>query len=351
MIFKKDDVIFLLGAGASFDAGIPISSMMIEDVEKLVTTEAPWKKYKDLYNLVKSAIIYADGVQGKFGKNVVFNIERLFNVLIELEKKEEHPLYPFIGQWNIKFSEIVNNNYKIISDFQELILNKLKEWVSLDKNENADYYKSLKFFRLEYTFPLRIFTLNYDLCVEKSLTDINIERGFNEDGIWDYRKYTDVPEGEDRNDIYLYKLHGSIDWERNTETGEVSFKDEISRIRTPDLIFGDIYKLQYVDPYLFQFYELRRHSLQAKLIIIIGYSFADEHINEILSQSLKQDITRKILIISPDAIKETVKKILNPINQNQIDLRNISAKDFFENKIKLINFDKLFSEETEEDLW
>lgn len=353
MIFKKDEIIFLLGAGASFEAGIPIAPKMIEEVEELIQIDTDWQKFKELYFLVKSAIIYADGIQGKFAEKGNFNIERLFNVLIELEKKEEHPLYPFIGQWNIKFSEIVSNNFQIIAEFQKLILDKLKEWVSLEKDENANYYKALKSFKIEYNYPLRIFSLNYDLCVETSLEGegIEIERGFDKNlRTWDYKRYDEIPEDTEP-DIFLYKLHGSIDWERNTDTGEVKFKN-INKINTPDLIFGNIYKLQYVDPYLFQFYELRKYSLQSKLIVVIGYSYSDAHINGILSQALRQDKERRILSISPQKdIKDDLLRILNQKPKKKIEIREMGAKEFFNNSLKLETLESIFPDKTTDEIW
>ena len=59
--FKKDEVVVLLGAGASVDAGIPHSAAMVNQIEKALTAE--WKEFRDLYNYVRSAIFYADGIQ------------------------------------------------------------------------------------------------------------------------------------------------------------------------------------------------------------------------------------------------------------------------------------------------
>jgi hypothetical protein len=69
--------------------------------------------------------------------------------------------------------------------------------------------------------------------------------------------------------LYLYKLHGSIDWRREPETGKLTYSDSSSTIKIEEssLIFGTAYKLQYVDPFLFLVYQLRRWSLEARLIL------------------------------------------------------------------------------------
>lgn len=353
MAYKRDEIIFLLGAGVSAEAKIPMSSEMINKVEELLKTE--WKQYEKLYYLVKSAIQYADGIQGRYDDN--FNIERLFNVINELVKKEEHPLYPFIGSWNIRFNEIIVDNdrneekgYKKIEEFQKKILTELKEWIKLKDKRKANYFKTLEKFRKEYE-PFRIFTLNYDLCIEEvfqSEQSFRIERGFNNDRKWDYKKFSEYDESETP-DIFLYKLHGSIDWERDEKTKEVSYIDGIAK--SPELIFGTAYKLQYVDPFLFLFSEFRHYSLRAKLIIIIGYGFGDEHINGIVAQALKQDDTRKILLISKSKDEKTVAKKLNLENTNQIIIEKFNAKEYLEKKLAVNELYKYFPEKEDDEFW
>jgi hypothetical protein len=350
MSFRRDDIIFLFGAGVSREADIPMSSKMIDNVEELIQANNDWYQYKDLYNLIKSAIRYADGIQGKESINR-FDIERLYNVLNELIKKEEHPLYPFIGSWNIRFNEIIKDDFEKIKTFQRLILDELKKWVDIRFIDKANYFRSLKDFRIQYNNPLRIFTLNYDLCIEKTLnSEVKIERGFNDEHKWDYKLITDYHQ-DNTPDVFLYKLHGSIDWERDEETGEVSYLDGLPK--EPDLIFGSEYKLQYIDPYLFQFSEFRHYTLKSKLIIIVGYGFGDEHINGILTQSLKQSSDRKLLFVSPDASEEInkIRKALNLSDDSQIETLNVGAKEFFENKLKIEEFEKYFPDLKEEDIW
>ena len=45
---------------------------------------------------------------------------------------------------------------------------------------------------IRYSLPLKIFTLNYDLCIEEALDDITIERGFNDERLWDYKKFKKI---------------------------------------------------------------------------------------------------------------------------------------------------------------
>ncbi|MBS3908441.1 MAG: SIR2 family protein [Actinobacteria bacterium] len=296
-MFREDELLILIGAGCSCDAGIPASKQMIGNLEGLIDNNHEWQEFFKIYNYVKSAVLYADGIAGKFSNN--FDIERLVNVLGELEKKENSIIYPFIGSWNPRLLEIAGHDLEIVNRFKRKILEQLKRWISLGNYGTADYYKRFFDLQADYNYSLRVFSLNYDLCFEKTAPqEGSLERGFDSSRVWDWRRFE--PRDEYQPGIYLYKLHGSIDWERDFEQGDVlRWVENIPE--TPDLIFGTDYKMQYIDPFLFFAYELRKYSLESKVILTLGYSFRDEHINGILKQALRNNITRKVIIVSPDA--------------------------------------------------
>lgn len=337
MVIKQDEIIIILGAGASADAGIPVTSKMVKDVEEFIgnNEDKDWSQFKNLYYLVKSSVEFSYGIQGKY---VNFNIETLLNILYELEKKEMHPLYPFIGSWSVRFNEIIKDNFNLIIDFKNKIIQQLKTWIQPDNLKLSEYYKKLSEFQKQIQFPLKIFTLNYDLLIEKNLSEITIERGFDDNKKWNYKLFSERPEEPE---IYLYKLHGSLDWERDKITQIVKCVDNIPNI--PDLIFGTQYKMQYIDPYLFLFSEFRHYALKAKLIICIGYSFSDEHINAILSQALKNKTETKIYAVNIDDKNKQMEniKLMLCCQESQIISISKKAEEFFENDLKLETFNNL----------
>ncbi len=298
--FKKDEVLVLLGAGASVEAGIPNSAMMVKEIERALGQD--WAEFKDLYNFVRSAIFYADGIQGTFGTEVSYNIERLVVSLDELSRREDHPIYPFIGAWNPRLTQVAGQEFRLVDQFKTKILEKLRhDWIEINNYERAAYFSGLVKFQKELNFPLHVFTLNYDLCVERAYqTHYNEfpERGFGKDRYWSHGLLDESAPEESR--IYLYKLHGSIDWFRDASNKRLTFSDSTSKIRVDEgeLIFGTTYKLQYIDPFLFLVYQLRRRSLEARLIIVVGYGFGDEHINGILNQALRGDMGKKLLAVT-----------------------------------------------------
>ena len=225
--FKSDEIIILLGAGASVEAGIPASQGMIEKIEDLVgSKDSTWNQHKELYHYLKSSIYFADGIKGKFD-GASYNVETLVNTLYELRRWEDHPLYPFVGAWNPKLLAVAGSDLRKINEFRRSIMFKLRDdWVQLVYEQKASYYEGLAAFQKAYQHPLRVFTLNYDLCVEKGCSVASVERGFNEKHQWDWRRFSSAEGEHDQKDIYLYKMHGSVDWTRD-EHGFLIYFDGI----------------------------------------------------------------------------------------------------------------------------
>lgn len=352
---KENSILILLGAGASAEAGIPVAREMIDILEKSLKCNLEWKDYRDLYNFVKSAIYFADGIDGRFNKDVNYNIERLVNTLSELDKKIAHPLYPFIGSWSIKLTEFGSDAFDKIKNLLQMILKELQhDWVLLSNYSKSNYYQGLFALAKDFQYPLRVFSLNYDLCIEKNKAhDELLEIGFGDGRIWDWRNFDP---GEEVPNIYLYKLHGSIDWFRD-ENGFITYSDEASKIKPDQLeiIFGTDYKLQYIDPFLFYAYQFRQWTLQAKLIIAVGYGFGDEHINGILGQALTKTSSsdRKLLSVGPyeqdeEAEKNRIAKKLKIDKADHIEIKKMKASKFMgeilEGKITVDKLNEYFPE-------
>lgn len=306
MSSRSTDIVFLLGAGASVEAGIPMSAEMIDKIEGLLKGHVDWKRFNALYNHVKSAIHYSAGLKGQFGKLVPFNIETVVNALYELERNEEHPLYPFIASWNSRFVALAENDFANVKAFRRLILKELKRWMCPEDNSPGEYYRGFIALQRALTYPLHVFSLNYDLCLERLSSDsFHVETGFAGHGpnhLWDWERFeqalTDSGPGP-LPQLFLYKLHGSINWKRD-EGKNLFAVEQIENVDSDsmDVIFGRDFKLEAADPYLFYAYQFRRFTLQAKLIVAIGYGFADSHINKILTQALRSNSARKMVVVA-----------------------------------------------------
>jgi hypothetical protein len=297
---KSTDIILLLGAGASVDAGVPSSPMMIDDIERLLKTPE-WKRFEKLYHQIKSAIHYKEGIKGRFNTDVSYNIETLVNTLTELERNEDHPIYPFIATWNSRLLAYAGHDFEHLHDFRLEILKTLKNWVQLENRKNAEYYCGLKQFQRVLQFPLKVFSLNYDLCVEELDGDsFRVETGFADVGgsPWEWKRFDETNPEAEPPEVYLYKMHGSINWKRD-EAENLICVNHCGNIAPEQMqiIFGRDFKLEAADPYLFFAFEFRRCSLDARGIVSIGYGFGDEHINKMLKQALRLDDKKRLIVV------------------------------------------------------
>ncbi len=330
--FKHNDVIVLLGAGASVEAGIPHSTEMIREIEESIRKgDRGWSKFESLYHYVRSAIYYAEGIHGIFNEDVSYNIEKLVNILNEISKRNQHALYPFVGAWNPALVEVAGTEFSLVEQFRQAILEILiKEWLTVTNYEmKASYFEGLLDLQKSLKHPLRVFTLNYDLCLEKCAKRSQriLELGFDECRKWDWRLFDHNP--EDPKDIYLYKLHGSTDW--TYENDHLTYYDDIGLINQHAIIFGTYQKLEYRDPFLFLTYEFRRWTLESRIIVVIGYGFADEHINMIIRQALADKPDRTLVAVGPSSgISETsdrVKEIATAVDYSNTDQIKVSLSN------------------------
>lgn len=312
--FRAEDVIVLLGAGASVEAGLFSSEGMMRQLsDNILSNEKKvarkWGKYNHLYRAVKSSILYGHHLvsSNACSETEMINIEELVNVLTELAKAEAHPIYPFIAAWNMELTKYGGADFANLKDFRRDIVNELVgSWVNVKNDEDCLYYKNFYRYWEETRNTLRIFSLNYDMCVERACGLGNVCRGFRpikmDDGcirkVWKDGQMDD--EAADQLPIILYKLHGSIDWRREKMSRMLYCEDSpdpCSDIDDYQLIFGTTYKLSYQDPFLYQISELRKFSGRARLIIAIGYGFNDDHINEIIGKSMSQRDDVKLLSV------------------------------------------------------
>lgn len=331
-LIKADSIIFLIGAGCSMDAQIKTSGQMLNEIETLIKSNPEWIPFRNLYYYVKSAILYADGIQGMFDNNI--NIERLVGVMRDLKKKERNPIYPFIGSWNEKLIELAGEGFSNVDKFDILLSKKIVDFVTLHKNtgERVAYYKKFYDFQQSIQAAIRVFSLNYDQCMEKAKPNgYELECGFDEESKWSSERFSNI--SDISAGIFLYKLHGSIDWIRDPATGVLTRYD--SPQESAELIFGTDAKLQSIDPFLFNVYELRNYSLLCKLIVVIGYSFNDSHINGLLGQALRSSNRKLLVVDARDDYTDFIlgKLALDKSHQSQVVYKKLTAKQFLESEL------------------
>jgi hypothetical protein len=163
---REGELVILLGAGTSVDAGIPASGQMITKLETLLDTDHNWKPYRQLYQFVKASLISAEVMKGR--GSATPDIERVVNTLSELAKNTDCTLYPFMSGWHQRLVELAGRDFDDVKKLRSLILDRLRDWISLQSYAKTRYYEAFYKLREELKFAIRIFSLNYDLCLEKT---------------------------------------------------------------------------------------------------------------------------------------------------------------------------------------
>ena len=315
---------------------------MTQDIEEKIDSGRDFKEFSELYNYLRSSIIYQRGLEGDFSDQTV-TIEELLEVLSEINQKHRNKLYPFIGGWNIHLLKVAGDEFNKVSKLDKEIRSRLYKWININNYDKASYFRNFEKLVSEVGSAIRVFTLNYDICVERALvgSKCEIELGFNEERCWEASKF-DPNENSDVG-LYLYKLHGSIDWIKDKENGDRQTVCDNPQ-ENAELIFGAVAKLSSIDPYLFYAHELRKYSLSeaVRFVVVVGYSFRDNYINGLISQAVTRGKYIKVLVISPSFEKESdISKELN-VEPEKIVLEKMNAKDFFEKNMKLSYFTEKF---------
>ena len=191
------------------------------------------------------------------------------------------------------------------------------------------------------TLPrLNIFTTNYDLYSERAMDTLGIHyvNGFS-GGISKYFNPTifnyalaekmDLSQSKWNvidNFFYLYKIHGSVNWIENDDEGKLFKIQEIQdptfeKLKDEKTIMIHPTPLKYNaslgSPYSDLFREFQKKLMQNNNILVtIGYSFSDEHINNLIFQAFTIPSFR-LIIIGTEKQSEAIQK-LHSLNDSRI---------------------------------
>ncbi len=170
----------------------------------------------------------------------------------------------------------------------------IKETATCDLPGNSTPYHALANFIRTHRFPIsEIFTTNYDVLMEQALETCRVP--YFDGFVGSCRPFFDQRAIEDDHIAIrwsrLWKLHGSINWRFNRPSRTVFRSTDV---RDGDELLIHPSHLKYDEsrrmPYFVMIDRLRgflRNSEKPVALVVIGYSFADEHINEAIMESLK----------------------------------------------------------------
>ena len=174
--------------------------------------------------------------------------------------------------------------------------------------------------RTDYHWPLEVFTVNYDLLLETAFERLRLPYFDGFVGNIEGRFHTELVEGSPEEPgswllpsfIRLWKLHGSVNWAWDSETNS-----EIVRIGSPvsdesavaiypsDAKYDESRRM----PFLVLQDRFRRALAQPEtLTLVSGYSFGDEHLNEMLFDAVVRRPRSEIIVFCYSKIPEIVQQ-------------------------------------------
>ena len=194
---------------------------------------------------------------------------------------------------------------KQLLDLEKKVCDKIVEKMDVElTDQETPFHKLAKWINsIDREIPIEIFTTNYDLLMEQSLEDLEIPYF---DGFVGARKaFFDLRAVEDnlipKHWTRLWKIHGSINWyqEGSEDQKKVHRSSEIKKDAS-HLIYPS--HLKYEEsrkmPYLALIDRLSRFIRQkSSFLIISGYSFNDDHLNNAIINALKSNPTAMVLAL------------------------------------------------------
>ncbi len=181
--------------------------------------------------------------------------------------------------------------------------------VNKDLPDGENSYRNLAKWvsAIDRNTPVEFFTTNYDLLIEQALEEqfVPFFDGFSGSRY----PFFDIHSVQE-NDMppycaRLWKLHGSINWKLNGKNVCRVSKDVAG---SPDLIYPS--KLKYDQsrkmPFLAMSDRLTDYLLRPHAVLIIcGYSFNDEHINDVIINALKVNKSANAIVMMYGKMPDT----------------------------------------------
>jgi hypothetical protein len=288
LFMQVSKLALLLGAGASFEAGIP---MMPEMGRRFLDECALQGLRDDLVTFGRELAVHEPAEWG--GRH---NVEVLLQYLA-------HTLAHDTSALRRRAAAILR------FEAMKFIL----KCTSRHK-EDLRYLDGLDDF-VRQPEGLDVFSLNYDTVIEDwcQERDISYADGFAKDGRWAIERFHDV-----RCQLRLHKLHGSVTWalrngvvRRGSPAGAWRTELQWGKLSSLTLEASIIYPATDKGPFgmLQVLLDLFRHALnQIHVLVVAGYRCADEHVLSILSEALAQNTALRVLICSPSA-REVVARL------------------------------------------
>lgn len=329
----KKPVGFFLAAGCPLAVKMPTGKWpLIPDVAGLTTfvsdaitkdTTVPpgeEKSISDNYKLLADEIKKA-GIDN-------FNIEDLLSFVRGMK------------QVSAGASDIRGFTEKTLGDIETIVCKKIVEKLKVSLPDNkTPYHNFAKWINnIERETAIEIFTTNYDLLLEEAFEQIGVPYfdGFvgSKQPFFDLRAVEDnkIPKHWSR----VWKIHGSINWyqKKNKDVyRSTSLEEEDAYIIYPSHLKYDQSRKM---PYLALIDRLNNFLRQTSAVLILcGYSFGDEHLNDTIINALKANPTAMVIGLLYGTLTHKEEKTENGVKTEVTTIRYEQALRLAENRSNL----------------
>lgn len=317
------DIVLILGAGASSPLGLPT----MKEFWNVIKTEAENGRYdaRDVLRKIEEAhnLEHVGGPPDL--EQLLFLLERYklyYDIMFDdpvfgFDQTQvwNYRLGPYSGKTfrkyiekHLQYDAWYSTGLKRLKDYLESLIIQAY-WPRFESGKDKDRIVSLfspliSLILDEFGQPfLPVFTTNYDPVIESycEFSGTSVEYGFERVGArhrWNRSRFTNYAPVPDKQNIVLFKLHGSLSWRRE---GDNIFDYALSLERGPGE-FAVIYPTQtkeypYEEPFKTAYRYLEDYLKRAKIAIVIGYSFRDRGIGYVIREVQDLNKRLKFLII------------------------------------------------------
>lgn len=284
------------------------------------------KHYKNIVVLTGAGSSMDNG--DKRGKSMVglWNsckepIDELINLIPNIGKKDFYTtpdIEAFISHITLleKIDETNAKNIKIQLEKIEKIIRKECDLTLQEKATHIDFLNKITA-RKNNDPRVQIFTTNYDTLFEQAgnkagfviIDGFSFTQPREFSGKWFdldivNREKTRLKQEESfiQKVFHLYKLHGSLTWEKNSN-GKIQQKDNPNN---PLMIYpsSEKYESSYEQPY-FEMMSRFQQALRKEetLLIVIGFSLADKHLKNVILEAVEQNPSFQLVLVNYGEIK------------------------------------------------
>lgn len=329
---KEKAAMFLLGAGASAHAGVPMAYRMTDSVYKLITNRDAAENRSQISGLLyflPKAITLIEHVYRVlrerntdvmdvelFGAAVdsaaKLDLEQVAPILIsELTKVPKGSLSPILDDLR-KEAEVAPTLFRqAVSQLT---------WLTASVGPKLSYLNWIVNLLMRSPNPT-IASLNYDNAIELTCANLQISYSYGFESGW---LPHDSLSFENRS-LAIVKLHGSSNWSLGESVAldsrhDMHYREPWSKFATRiysqiemdhmankrfghrhAILFGRGIKIIYDGPFMALHDAFRKRLETHSIVVVVGYSFRDKHINDDLTSWAQRQKERKIIVVSPAA--------------------------------------------------